>query len=177
MTTNYTRGESAPTALHEVRVSDAMHAGVVTCSPESSLQAVARTMAAHRIHAVVVPIGEAPGWGLVSDLDLIAAADAGNASNAGEIVSRPGLSVTPADDVAQVARLLHQNRLHHLIVLEHGGGRPVGIISTLDVADVLAELPSPEGPYGKSEGRLSVAADGAPAPEGKAAPSDKGAEQ
>jgi CBS domain-containing protein len=140
MTTSYTRGESGPTALHQVLVADAMHEGVVTCSPETSLQAVARTMAAHRIHAVVVPIGEAPGWSLVSDLDLIAAADAGNASTAGEIVSPPGFSVTPADDVAQVARLLHQNRLHHLIVLERGGGRPVGIISTLDVADVLAEV-------------------------------------
>jgi CBS domain-containing protein len=141
MTTNYTRGESRPTALHEVQVSDAMHAGVVTCAPGTSLQAVARTMAAHRIHAVVVPIDEAPGWGLVSDLELIAAAVAGNASTAGDIVTHPGLYVTPADDVAQVARLLQQNRLHHLIVLEHGGGRPVGIISTLDVADVLAELP------------------------------------
>jgi CBS domain-containing protein len=177
MTTSYAHGESRPTALHEVRVADAMHAGVVTCAPGTSLQAVARTMAAHRIHAVVVPVGEPEGWGLVSDLELIAAAVAGNISTAGEVVSRPGLYVTPADDLAHVARLLHQNRLHHLIVLEHGSGRPVGIISTLDVADVLAELPPAQRPYGKSEVGVSVAADGVPAPEGKASPSDKGAEQ
>jgi CBS domain-containing protein len=177
MTTNYTRGESGPTALHEVRVSNAMHAGVVTCSPEISLQAVARTMAAHRIHAVVVPVGEPEGWGLVSDLDLIAAADAGGATTAGELASRPGVYVTPADNLELVVGLLRQNRLHHLIVLDSGGGRPVGIISTLDVADVLAELPPSDGPYGKAEAGVGVAADGAPAPDGKAPSSDKGAEQ
>ena len=29
---------------------------------------------------------------------------------------------------------------HHLIVLARGSRRPIGIVSTLDVADVVAEL-------------------------------------
>jgi CBS domain-containing protein len=177
MTTRYTAAETRSAVLRDVRVGDAMHSGVVTCSPGTSLQAVARTMAAHRIHAVVVPVDDPAGWALVSDLDLIAAADAGEVTTAGEIASRPGLYVTPADDVALVARLLHQNRLHHLIVIEHGGGRPVGIISTLDVADVLAELPPAGRPYGKAEAGVSVTADGAAARRSNAPPSDKGAEQ
>jgi CBS domain-containing protein len=97
-------------------------------------------MAAHRIHAVVVPLDEPEGWGIVSDRELIAATDTGGAATAGELASRPGLYVTPVADLALVIGLLRQNALHHLIVVDQGSGRPVGIISTLDVAEVLAEL-------------------------------------
>jgi CBS domain-containing protein len=141
MTTTYTQREEWPKTLRDVRVADAMHSGVVTCAPGASLQAVARTMAAHRIHAVVVPLEDPEAWGLVTDLDLIAAAYAGSEATAGELASRPRLYVTPSDDVGRVAGLLRQDRLHHLIVVDDRGAHPVGIISTLDVADVLAELP------------------------------------
>ena len=58
-------------------VVDAMHPGVVTCPTETPLRAVARMMAGHRIHAVVVfdeesdEVGGAELWGVVSDLDLV----------------------------------------------------------------------------------------------------------
>jgi CBS domain-containing protein len=76
----------------------------------------------------------------VTDLDLIAAAYAGSDGTAGELASRRQY-VTPSDHIGRVAGLLRQDRLHHLIVLDDRGAHPVGIISTLDVADVLAELP------------------------------------
>ena len=44
-----------------------MHRGVVTCSPTTSLVTVAREMAAHRIHCVVVRRHDTdPVWGVVS---------------------------------------------------------------------------------------------------------------
>ena len=57
-------------------VLDAMRLGVVTVAPETPLREVARVMATYRIHAVVVSEieGDRP-WGIVSDLDLVAAAD------------------------------------------------------------------------------------------------------
>ena len=70
------------TDWHERRVADAMHAGAITCPPETPLRSVADLMATHRIHSVVVMgHGEEFGfegrlWGVVSDLDLIRAAGA-----------------------------------------------------------------------------------------------------
>src|SRR5215211_1270368 len=60
-----------------IRVFDAMHRGVLTCSRDASLADVAALMASRRVHCVVV--ADEPGdadslWGIVSDLDLVAAA-------------------------------------------------------------------------------------------------------
>ena len=58
-------------------VSDAMHEGILTCDRDASLADVARTMAEERVHCVVVESGSGesgPLWGIVSDLDLVAAA-------------------------------------------------------------------------------------------------------
>ena len=65
-------------SLERTTVADVMHRGVVTCSPTTSLVTVAREMAAHRIHCVVVRTQDTDAlWGVVSDLDLVAAAALG----------------------------------------------------------------------------------------------------
>jgi CBS domain-containing protein len=33
---------------------------------------------------------------------------------------------------------MHEGRTHHLVVVAEGSGRPVGVLSTLDVAQALA---------------------------------------
>ena len=66
------------TSLESTTVADVMHRGVVTCSPTTSLVTVARKMAAHRIHCVVVRENDTDAvWGVVSALDLVAAAALG----------------------------------------------------------------------------------------------------
>jgi CBS domain-containing protein len=145
MTTAYAQHAHGAGSLGSVSVSEAMHRGVVTCRPEATLRTVARVMAAHRIHAVVVaPGGDGLGWGLVSDLDLAAAAMEGSTGEvtAGEIASTPGVFVRPADTMARAAQLMRDYETHHLVVLDRGADRPVGVVSTLDVADVIAELPA-----------------------------------
>ena len=54
MTTAYAQCAHESATLASLPVAKAMHAGVVTCRADASLSTVARTMAAHRIHAVVV---------------------------------------------------------------------------------------------------------------------------
>src|SRR5438093_721053 len=96
MTTAYAQRSHESASLASVRVAEAMHRGLVTCKPDTTLHTVARVMAAHRIHAVVAPGAEAAtGWALVSDLDLAAAVSNGSleAATAGEIESTPSLSV------------------------------------------------------------------------------------
>src|SRR5687768_4553611 len=78
----------------DATVADAMHAGVLTCPPETPLPIVARMMTAYGVHAVVVTGLEAEAdspehaWGVVSALDLVrAAALADSEPTAGGIAS------------------------------------------------------------------------------------------
>jgi len=145
MTTAYARRRHPSTSIDSTRVAETMHRGVVTCRPDATLSTVARLLAAHRIHAVIVaPEGDGEDWGIVSDLDLAAALSEGSLGvTAGEISSEPSLFVTPDETLARVAQLMHEYDAHHVVVLGRGSRRPVGIVSTLDIADVVAELSQP----------------------------------
>jgi len=140
------RGRYPAMSLAAIRVGDVMHRGVVTCRSEASLGTVARLLAAHRIHAVVVlPRDDADEWGIVSDLDLVAALSRGPpTATAAEIASVPSVYVTPDDTLAGVLQVMSERSSHHVIVLGRSSRRPVGVVSTLDVADAVAELPWPD---------------------------------
>ncbi len=149
MTTTYAQHAHRSASLDSVRVSETMHRGVVTCRPDDSLSTVARLMAGHRIHAVVVaPTTDTKEWGLVSDLDLAGAASEGSLEglSARKIASTPNVFVRPDETLARAAQLMREYDTHHLIVLGRRWDRPVGIVSTLDIADVVAELPEMHGP-------------------------------
>jgi CBS domain-containing protein len=133
---------AAPRSLWERTVAEAMHAGVLTCPLEASLADVAEIMAAERIHCVVVlseSSGESP-WGVVSDLDLVAAASRGGpALAAGALAAAPVVTVSPTDTLDRVAQLMAEYQAAHLIVADDVDGLPIGIVSSLDVARALAQ--------------------------------------
>jgi CBS domain-containing protein len=138
----------APAATERISVAEAMHPGVVTCPPHVSLAVVARIMAAHRIHAVVVtaPCTELSPpvvMGIVTDLDVVSALaerslhhrTAGDAATNG---GAPPPSVVPNDDVEHAVALMREDRTTHVVVVDPCTARPVGIVSSLDVAEVIA---------------------------------------
>jgi CBS domain-containing protein len=147
MTTTYTRTHSAPArSLADVRVAEAMHQGVIKCAHDAPLSVVARVMAAHRIHCVVVPTAHEPEtWGIVSDLDLIDAVYAGELADrtAGETAASSTLTVHPGDTLERAAQLMHEYRESHVVVIDQASTGAIGVISTLDVADALAEIAAP----------------------------------
>jgi CBS domain-containing protein len=133
-------------SIERTTVADVMHAGIVTCDVDAPLSAVARMMAAHRIHCVVVRNGAAgwgdPGaglWGVVSDLDLVRllAADAVDGRTAGQSAATPALLVRERDSLQEAARVMADNEVTHLVVVNHAA-RPVGVLSTLDILHVLS---------------------------------------
>ena len=129
--------------LESIRVAETMHRGVFTCTPEATLFTVARLLAAHRIHAVAVaPAAEEGSWGVVSDFDLATAVSDGslNEATAGSVASVPNVFVGPDDTLTRAAQLMSEFETHHLIVFVRGTHRPVGIISTLDIADAVDEF-------------------------------------
>jgi CBS domain-containing protein len=121
-----------------------MHQGIVTCRPETPLSKVAQMMAAHRIHSVVVwsepDEADADGtlWGVVSDTDL-ARAIAADASGltARTVTSTPVVTIGPEESIRKAAEVMVGSRVTHLVVARHG--RPVGVISTLDLARAVAD--------------------------------------
>jgi CBS domain-containing protein len=118
-------------------VGEAMTPGVLTCLPVTPLRDVARMMARHRVHAIVV-FGSDDSlhpWGVVSDLDLIGAI--GTHANAGSIAASPVITATPELELGHAATLMVENETTHLLVVSDTG-LPVGVMSTLDVARALA---------------------------------------
>ena len=128
--------------LERLLVADYMHPGVLACAAETSLADVARMMARHRIHCVVVLADReaAQEWGVVSDLDLVEMAAAGSVegSTAGECAVGPTVVVHPGDTLARAAQLMAENSVAHLLVAKASPARPLGVLSTLDLARALA---------------------------------------
>jgi CBS domain-containing protein len=138
-----TQLERSPTLLLAgTAVSDAMRAGVVECQPDADVKDVAQLMAAHAIHCVVVAGierrergGDRLAWGIVSDLDLIGALAPGTpAASAGRLAATEIVTVEPTDSLEHAAQLMADHDTHHLVVASSASGRPVGVLSTLDIA-------------------------------------------
>jgi CBS domain-containing protein len=98
-------------------------------------------MSEHRVHSVVVSnldgVSES-AWGIVSDVDVLRAAPEGGAGRtAGEIAGTELLTVAPAETLEHAAQLMAEHEITHLVVVS--GEKPVGVISSLDVAAWLAD--------------------------------------
>lgn len=139
------RGSDRTPSLASATIADVMHPGVISCPPETDLVTVARMMATHHIHAVVVngierdPSGEHLTWGLLSDLDLIAAAsDPYTPGDAGHLAATELVLVEPQEPLLRAAQLMAEHQLSHLLVVSKTSGRPVGMVSTLDIAGCVA---------------------------------------
>jgi CBS domain-containing protein len=121
-----------------------MRAGLISVSPETPLREVARTLATKHVHCVVVEHGaELGGRGrcaLISALDLLVAATDEvfeDRSAADLAVAEPPVVATD-DDLERAARLMSEHRVEHLLVLDAADGHPVGMLSALDLAGVMA---------------------------------------
>jgi CBS domain-containing protein len=129
--------------IGELRVAAAMHAGVHTCDREAPLSEVAATMARELIHCVVVESGSGesgPPWGIVSDLDLVAAAMVRDLDEqtAGGSAATPVVMVAPHETLQRAAQLMTEHGSSHLIVVEPQQQLPIGVLSTIDIAALLA---------------------------------------
>ncbi len=130
-------------ALEHATVADAMHPGILSCDPDLPVTEIARLMATHHVHclAVVGVSHEQPEcgvWGIISDLDLLRAAIGDREATARSLATEPVLSVDARTWLTDAARLMLKHGTSHLVVVEPDSERPIGILSTLDVAGLLA---------------------------------------
>jgi len=138
------------TPLDTIPVERVMHVGFVGCALETPLVNVARLMAQHRVHAIVgfgdVTEGDTQLWGLVSDIDVVAALAAGGAATtAGEIAASEVVRIAPHDSVRRAVELMNDHQIAHVLVVDPRSDRPVGVVSTLDIAARVGEV-EPDAP-------------------------------
>src|SRR5207247_2178611 len=100
-----------------------MTRGLLSCGLRTPLAAVARMMAEHRVHAIVVMLrdreDERRPWGVISDLDLIdAAADDRLDDPASAAAETPVVFVRPDWPLSRAAKLMSERRANHLLVVD-----------------------------------------------------------
>ena len=133
-----------PPSFDHATVADVMRPGVLSCAPDVPARSVARMMATHGFHAVVVTgIPDAGArdepvlWGIVSDVDLLRMARPRDEPlTARELGATEALTVAPECPLPEAVRLMDEHRVRHVVVVD--GRRPVGMLSALDVAGALA---------------------------------------
>jgi predicted transcriptional regulator len=126
--------------IAHLTVGDAMRRGLVVRRAGADLLTIARTMAEESIHCVFIPdilrrsrSGERRSWGVVSDLGLMRGLRDG-ARIASDIAATELVTVDPTDTLETALRLMTDSGSAHLVVVSPEKGRPIGMVSTLDIA-------------------------------------------
>ena len=144
VTTNQPGGSYLMPSLQRATVSDAMHPGIIACEPDASLAEVSQIMAKHHVHWVAVigishddpPCGV---WSVISDLDLVRAGIRdGDTASARALARQPLITVEPSMALRTAGELMLAHGVSHLVVIESETQRPIGILSSSDIAGVLA---------------------------------------
>jgi len=137
--------QELPAPFETATVRDVMSPGVISCPPETPLRVVARMMATFSVHSVFVfehqdEDDETPQlWAIVSDLDLVAASRLDlDSRTAGKSAVTPIVSVRSDRPLFEAAELMAQHGVAHLAVVDPLSRRPIGVISTLDLARSIA---------------------------------------
>ncbi len=126
--------------LEHARVADAMRHGILSCPLDTSLRNAARTMSSHHVHTIVVT-DPADGslWGILTDGALLSALlDDGGERPLGEVADRTLETISSSERLTVAARLMRDRGSAHLVVRDAQSGQPTGMLSTLDVAGILA---------------------------------------
>ena len=119
--------------------SDVMIKDVVTVLESAPLKEVARILSDKNITGapVVNSLGELVG--VISETDIIRKSNsigAWSPSTAGQIMTRPAVSVSPSDTLQRVSELMFNRRIHRVVVAE--GSEIQGIITTMDILRTIA---------------------------------------
>lgn len=137
-TSDITRHSFTAPQFERAKVLDAMRLGVVSCPPDTTLREVARIMATYRIHSVVVTeMPEGAPLGVISAVDIAAGAQAPDAP-ATTVARTEVITVSPEESLERAAQLMAEHDVTHLVAVQPHSGHPVGILSALDIAGVIA---------------------------------------
>ncbi|MBC7431069.1 MAG: CBS domain-containing protein [Rubritepida sp.] len=111
-------------------------AQVMSVAPDDSVASITRTLAQHRIGALLVVEADGHVLGIVSERDIVRAMAGGGEATfrmtAGQLMTRVLHTVTPDSSVQEGLQQIAVRRVRHLPVLGHDG-RLVGMVSIGDL--------------------------------------------
>ncbi len=140
-----------PSNFGDLEVDQVMHSGIIDCSPQTPIWELAPMMAENSVHCVIVD-GLACGphnterlvWGVIKDIELMRAITTDQLDQeVGKLAASEIVTIGPHEHIRQAAKVMGEHECSHLIVVDPDTGRPIGVISTLDVARGLAWGPRP----------------------------------
>jgi CBS domain-containing protein len=114
-------------------VSELMHEGVIAADVTDTIRAVARIMKENDIGSLpVIENGMAVGFVTDRDMVLAMADDECNLDDEIAVAMSPEvISITPDQDVTEAARMMEENQISRLLVME--GKKPCGIVTLQDL--------------------------------------------
>ena len=125
-----------------MRVRDIMTANPICCAPDSSLQESAKLMAENDCGCIPVCEDGKNPVGVITDRDVtcrvVAEGKDPRQLKAKDIMSTPIQAVSPETDVDECAKLMEQNRIRRVVVVENGG-TCCGMVAQADLARHLSE--------------------------------------
>jgi len=116
------------------KLRDIMSKDLVTVTPDTSVQEVARLMKEHDIGNVLVTEGDRL-TGIVTDRDIVVRclAEGGDfKSDVRNVMTENPRTLSPDTDVIEAAQMMAAEKVRRLPVVENG--KPVGIVSLGDLA-------------------------------------------
>ncbi len=127
--------------MADAQVRDWMHLGVLTCDPDTPAEEVAETMRRHDVSALVVVDERGYAMGVISRTDLANATFVQpylkhwRGLTARHLMSSPVISVRAEASIREAAQLMHEWRIHRVVVTvgESDRERPIGILSVTDL--------------------------------------------
>lgn len=124
-------------------VEDVMTASPMTVSTNQPLAIADRLMREHRISGLAVVDVDGRAAGVISRTDLLAlGADDPSGGWHGRPVrsamTAPAITVAPGASLTDAAVAMARNAIHRVVVVEPETGRPLGIVSTMDLVRTMA---------------------------------------
>lgn len=134
--------------IDEPRVGTLMTANPIVIDPDAPIEEAEATLKTHRVTGLpVVAGGELVG--VVSQTDLVVAHSSAMIGanwqrlRVRHVMSAPAVTVHAGATVRLAAREMVQRHIHRLVVIDDGG-RPVGVVTPLDLLRSLVATPGPD---------------------------------
>ncbi|MBO0723302.1 MAG: CBS domain-containing protein [Blastocatellia bacterium] len=118
---------------------DVMIKDVLTVKESTPLKDVTRIFSERKITGAPVVNENGNLVGVISETDIIRKTNsigAWSPSTAGQIMTKPAVTVSPNDTLQRICELMSNRSIHRVVVAE--GDQIVGIITTMDILRAIA---------------------------------------
>jgi CBS domain-containing protein len=122
-----------------LRASDVMTQDVITVSESTPLRDVTQMFVERKITGAPVVNTAGELVGVISKTDILRRTNnigAWSPSTAGQIMTKPAVTVAPDDSLQRVCEMMYERRIHRVVVAE--GPHIRGILTTMDILRAMA---------------------------------------